>query len=814
MRLKLLTLAVVLVAVAAYKSLYNNELAWAKPVRDGKSAQKNNLTAKQAFIAKVRKHMASRRRGLHYSYRHRSKPKVRAEINKRLGKDGIFSNLNLNKLDERQYNGGVQGELAHKITAALIETRLLAQGIFDQPGLYRNDATRAKIFAAINYYGGKELRRIPGWFRFHNSCFMIPKVAIELYFVFYEDMVAAESGKKVSPAVMQANKTLRQLAFQAFSQPLRGKIDPVSIDNFRGSGWFTGGNFGYRPLFSAAVVNNDVKMFDVLAEVTVKALGVASYNTFDKAFWIEGLTADGSGWGHGRQVYVYGYPAHGLIEVLSMLGKFQNTPWLDKATPKMLKNAANFAIRGLAWYQYRGIPAFTANGRSNWIPARISNVKKFGPPPLLDRIGHMLLHFDLKSSQKRKIIKLLKLIKKGNFAISGNRYFWNQDDMIQRGSDYFVIAAMCSKRSNGPEVVPGISPYNHYVGDGSLIVLRRGDEVTATSGAWNPDAIPGVTCRQGKLPNNVKLWNGYTGKSNFAGGVSDGKVGVCGFIYEKASCGQNVPGMLGVSARKGYFMFSNVIVCLGANIKNATPEVPGDICTTINQTLRKGNFVWSNDKVKSQLADGKYGNGKFSSPNIIADASWFFNNGVGYVVLPGKTSGKILWSIEKRRTDWQKFCKQFNKNRKDYDVDVLQISINHGKKIKNGRYAYCILPRVKTAGQVKRFAEKPTVSVLRNNSKLQAVYKKASRTAQMIFYRKNYTCKVAGYSISVNKPAVVMVKFYKSGKIKIKLADPTQNPKAGHITVKISKRGRSKSVKVKLPEKPLCGKNATAYTRF
>ena len=70
---------------------------------------------------------------------------------------------------------------------------------------------------------------------------------------------------------------------------------------------------GTRSLLPPARCNrrSSVPMVDVLAEVCRRGISVTSQLTLHDSFWTEGFTADGAGWGHGKQCLIWGYPIDG-----------------------------------------------------------------------------------------------------------------------------------------------------------------------------------------------------------------------------------------------------------------------------------------------------------------------------------------------------------------------------------------------------------------------------------------------------------------------------------------------------------------------
>src|SRR5699024_5566814 len=124
------------------------------------------------------------------------------------------------------------------------------------------------------------------------------------------------------------------LGLQAWTQPLRNdKTDEnvVQVERFRNHVWWVGGNaLAYRSLLPVAVMYQSIPMIDVLSEVAQRGIGYTSQNTYNDAFWTEGCTADGAGWGHGMQCLVWGYPIDGNIYALDLLTALKNTPWERK----------------------------------------------------------------------------------------------------------------------------------------------------------------------------------------------------------------------------------------------------------------------------------------------------------------------------------------------------------------------------------------------------------------------------------------------------------------------------------------------------
>ena len=172
-------------------------------------------------------------------------------------------------------------------------------------------------------------------------------------------MELAERGG-ATPLLEAACDMLKVLGLQAYTQPLRhDETDKnvVSIERFRNHVWWVGGNaLAYRSLLPVAAMYSSVPMVDVLAEVCRRGISVTSQLTLHDSFWTEGFTADGAGWGHGKQCLIWGYPIDGTFNALNMLGMLKGTPWAERLSRENAQAILNF-LRGGNWYYYKGFTA-------------------------------------------------------------------------------------------------------------------------------------------------------------------------------------------------------------------------------------------------------------------------------------------------------------------------------------------------------------------------------------------------------------------------------------------------------------------------
>ena len=631
----------------------------------------------------------------------------------------------------------------------------------------RRDEAEAKLLRGISAYGGIEISRekIRNG-RFHASCFAIPRAAAWIYFCLYEKMK--------NPEYAGAKEILRKLTFQAWSVPARGDATDeniVSVERFRNHSWWVGGNAtGYRPLLESALVNNSIEMVDVVSKVAFRSLSSqASQCAFPESFWSEGITADGAGWGHGRQCLVWGYPKDGSNGSLGILAHLKGTPWELNAGEKELDVLFNY-FRGSSFYFYKGaVPPVVDRNNFNKFTGERKEIPSASTARQLTRAygGEMPREraAELQQFLSESKTNALFMLNYPDGQYHGTRYFYNNDDAIKKTPAYYVLINMSSRSTDGLEsAYPGAAGYNFYMCDGSVLLEREGGEHKKVLGAYNLTAWPGVTARQVPDLKPVVNWSGYSSSANLAGGVADGSDNfVAGFIFDKENAGRRKlqknarpdenPGIYDLQANKSYFMFGNTLLALGAGIENKNPKLEGNIWTTLEQTIKSPDYAVAS-------AGGM---------------DWIRNNNVFYAVVTGATSGKTENLVEKRKTRWR----QLGGNPPDTEeteVDVLQIWIDHGREVSQGRYAYLAHFGDKTPDK--------TPVILANSTKVQGASNPDGTLVGAVFYDAASKIDTPLGPLAVTAPCVVMVRKT-DGKMSIIVADTGMTEGLDKIGVEI-----------------------------
>ncbi|MEI6555131.1 MAG: polysaccharide lyase family 8 super-sandwich domain-containing protein [Paludibacter sp.] len=678
-----------------------------------------------------------------------------------------------------------------------------------------NDPKYKAFLKAILHYGKMELGRSNSIPRFHASCFAIPTATVNTYFCLLKKMDDVESGKNKDEQLAAVCDMLKALSLQAWTQPLRkDETDKnvVQMDRFRNHVWWVGGNaLAYRSLLPVAFMYKSIPMIDLLSDVCQKAISTTSQNTNTTSFWTEGFTADGAGWGHGRQSLVWGYPIDGTSNALAMLNMLKASPWEKKLSRENVDALMNF-FRGSNWYYYKG---FNLSGLD-----RTGMRYDVQPKPI--RYMGMLntLLSDWKDSfSASELSELKQLVREGDDmninmnllndgVYTGTRWFFNNDDLMKKTDRYHIFVNMASVRCDGLESALNVADeYNFFTDDGMTLFQRDGLEYRSVFGAWDVSATPGVTARDGmdKL-KPVTNWRGYCSKFNFAGAATSGGVNaVAGFIVEKmnGSDKDNVndkgtnnisnPVLYGVKAHKSYFMLDDYFVALGAGVTNLHPEIDGNIRTTIDQT------AWTEDV--QIFCNGRSKPVSEGIQNFIENGKpvWVIQkNKFAYSILPEFTKNARFIS-ESKKTDWIKMNKE-NKKLKNLpaSVDILRLWIDHGQQVVNDTYGYVVF-----AGE-KIPAEKMPFSVLRNDTLIQAVQSTDYKTTEVVFFQANSQLRAKNLVLSASAPCIILIESKANQQI-LSVNDPQMDANLKQIQIVLN----GKIILVDMPKGDLCGKPVT-----
>lgn len=670
----------------------------------------------------------------------------------------------------------------------------------------RTPENRAKFIRAFNRYAANEINRRGEAERWVTSSFLWPGCAANMYFTFFDDMEAVEHGRCNDPELIRLNRLCKTLACYAYQFPDTSIPGPhLTTEQFRHSGAWVGGNFGYRPLFATALICRNPLMLDVIVEVSRRALEPISYTTRKQSFWSEGITVDGAAWGHGEQNYSFGYPMSGVTAALRILLDCRDSSWNRQMAPEFFSSLINY-VGGTQWFCY-GLPD---PGVTLMVPGRIGMI--YNPDGFcryggIARIAEQLLELlpESAAAERAEVRKYLEVSAGRQPEVTGCRYFWNNDDLVFRRSDFYVGVNMYCRRTLSNESAPLASSKTDFLSDGATFIMKSPATYTVAKGFWKPAAVPGVTARQHEIIHDGNAWRTYRGLYNFAGGATDGRHGVCGFIYAKQPLkSAEDPRLYHLAVRKSYFCFEDEMVCLGADLTNRRPDLPGTIATTVDQTEWREPVEFGHpDAPPRRAAPGDKLTFTAEAPLLAA------HGGVGYIVFSG---GAVELTGENRTERWLEFDRNANLKREDRPrrADILMLQIDHGRQVKGGEYAYIVHLRTPGFAALADYYRNCPVRILANTHRLQAVRHDGLRLTQAVFFNSDTPLADGDRIWQFDRPAVAMFQDRPDGGVTVTVSDPIQNPRLKTMTLtKRSADGALRTFCIELPEPPWVGQSVS-----
>ena len=664
----------------------------------------------------------------------------------------------------------------------------------------RTEENRRKLFKSLIRTLTAESNRRNEHTRCIVPAFVLPTTACRAYGVFFDEMDAVEKGTNRDPDAIILNRLLKEAASWCYSHTFYKTLAPLlTVDSFRGDTDWTGGNFGYRPTLMAALVCRNPKMLDLVSEVAKKSLSITSYNTMKDAFWLDGMTADGSSWGHKNQNYPFEYPLNGFHAIGRMMVNLVGSRWALKTDGPAFDLLCHH-LETLLWYG------------TTWGENKDRHIAPAGPLLQLDipaacgrrglnyREGKGYLDFGTAyrtaknfsvlapegSKQKKRLQRCMDLITgKDRDLPVGTRYFWNNDLLLCREKESLAAVSMLSRRILSIESAPSASHFTDFWSDGAAWIMKHFDSYRIARGFLKMYAIPGVTSRQWEFTHETNKWRSYEGLYNFAGGAADRNYAVCGYqMGRKRLRSSPDANFYDLDAEKSYFWLNGKLVCIGTGITDKTDRgIP--VATTVDQTLWRGP------------AQDSAGTVRKPGESFRTDSQLLWHDGVGYAVLKGK--GKLFGETRKGRwieiNGTNRAVKNLPKT-----APMLMFQIDHGKNPKNDSYAYAVDFHSPDLAALKKLAQQPSFEIVSATSDAHVVREKSSGTLAAVFFKPGE----AG-GLKVDAPAVVLLRQTPDGKVRMTVNDPEQNPKRDSITLVWN----GETHKVQLPTGVYCGKPVT-----
>jgi chondroitin AC lyase len=451
----------------------------------------------------------------------------------------------------------------------------------------------------------------------------------------------------------------------------------------------------------------------------------------------EGIQPDGSFHQHGPQIQFGNYGLAYVGDMIKWIRLLRNTPfYFDESKMSILRN---YLIEGQQWITWKNQMDISACGRQLFMNAQTGKARS------LARNFSQMETLDPKNSEAYK-----KANQYGN--LTGNKHFWRSDFQVKRTPYYYFSVKMCSERVIGAESCNSENLQGYYMGDGATYLYQSGKEYENIFPYWDWKKIPGTTTQQDDKELPVLTAAGYRIKSDFVGGVSDGKTGVAVMDYNRN----------GLSAKKAWFIFNDQIVCLGAGI---TAESGIPVTTSVNQSFLNGEVIVKTKTEKILPAE--------SSETITP--KWILHDQAGYFFPEG---GNLKLETKTVTGSWHAVAAMY----KDEPVKagIFKLWFEHGTNPSGQSYAYCVVPKA-TKTRMQQMENKPSFWIVKNDVSQQAIVSTGQKWAGVAFYQAGKSEFFGG--IETDQPCVVMVKSEKNG-LSVSVSDPTQKLAQIKLTLK------------------------------
>ncbi len=483
------------------------------------------------------------------------------------------------------------------------------------------------------------------------------------------------------------------------------------------------------------------------------------------------IQADHSFLYHGDQVYIQGYGTSFLQRMAEFAELLSGSPY--SLSEKNFGEVFNFS-RNTFFKVARGpYLDYAVLGRNI---ARVGNINAGRRLiPLLET--YLKLDSPDQSGNYKAAIDRFSEEQPAAYKITPEHLqLWSSDYSAHIRPEYFIGLRMVSTRTVKPERGNGENVLEHFRGNGAMSIMVRGNEYYNIFPVWKWNQIPGTTVPALEDLSGQDDWFFNYGKTDFVGGVSDGKYGAAVYNMDDYN----------TQARKSWFFFDRQIVCLGAGI-NSQHSAP--VYTTINQSLSNGGVeIKTSGGIKNYTNDGAW-------PDINALA--IKNDEVGYSFPKTET---VQISNGTQVGSWRRI--NINLSKDTVKKRVFKLHIDHGLQPKNASYAYLIWPGISSINDI----QPDEISILKNTEKIQAVYNKKTDICQATFYEAG-SLNIGKIALSVNQPCLIIIKNLAGKSPIITVSDPTQKLKTIEIQLNGSKKNKQRAWTCNLPEGKMAGKS-------
>jgi len=463
----------------------------------------------------------------------------------------------------------------------------------------------------------------------------------------------------------------------------------------------------------------------------------------------EGIQPDWSFHQHGPQLQFGNYGLSYASSMIQWITILKNTPFqFEESKIALLRN---YLLDGQQWVSWKQMMDISACGRQLFVDSPVSKATS-----LAASITKMTTLDSVFAEDYKRANKYTSLV--------GNKHFWRSDFQVHRTPEYYFSIKMCSERVGGAESCNSENLQGYHMGDGAAFLFQTGQEYENIFPFWNWKRVPGTTIHQNEEPLPILSCSGYHIETDFVGGVSDGKTGIAVLDYNRD----------GLTAKKSWFVFDDIIACLGAGITSSEGD---SVTTSVNQIFQEGD-TWIKEETEKKFPDGSAD---------LQNPPWVWHNHTGYFFPKG---GNLKLETGLVSGSWNTVASRYPDKKEE--ANLFQLWLEHGVNPSAESYAYFILPHATIKDLVRMESIRP-FEILQNDEKMQAIVSRDSSVAGIVFYQTGEADLFGG--IEVDQPCLVMLKKEK-GSIKVSISDPTQKLKKIRLSLNgsFSLTGKVKNV--------------------
>lgn len=434
------------------------------------------------------------------------------------------------------------------------------------------------------------------------------------------------------------------------------------------------------------------------------------------------IQADASYHFHGPQLYFGGYGRGFAQRTALLITTVAGTRFA--APEERLEIFTRFVLDGSQWMLRGGAFEVTARGRETSRPEQDMR-------PVFAKICRdMLAAGAPRAAEWSSFLSRLEAETPGT-SLEGTRHFWKSDLLIHQSPRYFGSVKMNSVRTCGSESGNGEGLTNYLLLFGCNLLMQRGDEYRNIYPVWDWRRLPGATCSaaEREIPL-IPFGEGAEGTTRFAGGVTDGSVGLAAWVLDRD----------GVYAHKAVAFLENGVLAMGAGLRGPEDEM---LQTGVNQCWLSGT-VWVKDATGVSVLNGE----------VRGRIEWVWHDGVGYCFAPNQ---EVVVRAAPQDGDWSRIMEHSDalEYQETLPKDILtkpvfSLWIEHGLSVQDGSYQYAIYPGVSVEEMDRLLLDSASVAQA-NNADLQTFFDQATGRTLCAFYRPG---SVSG--IVVDQPCLVI----------------------------------------------------------